>query len=1331
MNASASTSPGLSEAEGPPLDLSGVPDVWDGFRSAIKDHPNELALVCTHQPHNLFGFPSFASPGPEDNSITDEPPPAYLRWTFQTLAQAIHKLVLAKKSSAADVGLSGELGPGTPVITFLRNGADFVLAAWASVVTGCTLTPLNPLTLKNRDEASHMLRTALSLAPDGHKLRVIYAADSDVAKNVDELDADILGAHSIKILASGSEARDGWLHLDGLVRALDASGSGDLSLYTPLAGLEGKDHAQAGIVLFTSGSTSRPKGLFCRHAVLNTYTNSRLLLSPPHLLPQPGSRVCSILPNNHGNGWTCIQTAHGRGAALVFPGPAFSTPEALLSTLRRERITHTLLVPTLVHALVAVMEKGQPPLESLLSVTFGGMILTKQETLATAKILGANAIENAYGCTEGVLTSTGSVVASGPDPHMSSSNDQEEVSVGRPPMGHGIKIVDPATGCVVPRNVTGEIHGYGPMISREGRWSYIGDEQNKAFYIEKETGRVWFQTGDMGRMDEKGDLFIVGRYKDMIIRGGENISPAAIEAVLMKNSALRTLDPQVVGVRDTIAGEVPAVVIKGDQPGAAVEEAVRETVLQHMTRMHVPDVVIHLKDLGQKDFPRTTSGKIQKFKLKQLVATHLDNQAAPQTSGISSGLGQHEEEQVKAIWTKAIGLGSSSQLDVNAPLGQYIDSITMMRVRDKIRKQTGVALPLAAMAQAATFAEQMKLLHSLSAGRRTASMATEVGAAHLARQQERISAANARIATRGRAFSTEDMADSGVEPELYEFVKDRVLEVISPHGLGWDDVEDVGPAYDANAVQAQCGFYDTINFNMAISTKKAISKRELRSALEAAMLNHPIMCSFMIWDADWRSVNPEPNEALHIIMRPSARYFDLAIQDGGAVRSLKDVEDIALGQTAEARRFPAPQQNTFPGPLYRVMLLDVEETGTVAMVTSGNHSITDHSAGQLFYDDLDRAVALAVSPSLASSGSTAASIQAQLPEHKDYKSYLDLHRAVRSSPRALASTKWHVDRLSSLPQHVDAGALWPSPKSWMHVSLEDHYRESHQLQHGFSIRVRPADPTGSTPIPISTIVKAAMAIASARRSGYTTARATTGARSRVAVFSSVEAARSHYNPFLPPSVTATEPAHRGEEHNGSLRWEAGDVAGPTVQIVCNVVEMPRCDRESVETVSQFLGRMQREQELQTKHASAPWRAIMDRLEDPNAMERPWPLLPLVHGTLMFNWAPGLGESARATQASAEDARLSQFENLDMLKSVQKPRVGLVVSAGASSSGPGATGSDSGSVTTVFLHLRGAGLGWGSDGGMLSFAREIEEMTRWLSADENKGLPLQDAFGGRE
>ncbi|KAJ0149546.1 Luciferin 4-monooxygenase [Colletotrichum tanaceti] len=566
MNAPASTSAALSEAEGPPLDLSGVPDVWDGFRSAIENHPNELALVCTHQPHNLFGFPSLAPPGLEDgsssssSSSTDEPP-AYLRWTFQTLGQAIHKLVLAEKSAAADAGFSGELGPGTPVITFLRNGADFLLAAWASVVTGCTLTPLNPLTLKNRDEASHMLRTALILAPAGHGLRFVYAADADVAKNVDELDADILGARSIKILASGSKARDGWLRLDDLITAVDASGGGgggDLSPYhtnTPLAGLQGKDHAQAGIVLFTSGSTSKPKGLFCRHAVLNTYTNSRLLLSPPHLLPQPGSRVCSILPNNHGNGWTCVQTAHGRGAALVFPGPAFSTPEALLFTLGRERVTHTLLVPTLIHALMAAVVKGQPPpLESLLSVTFGGMILTQQEALAAAEVLGAKAIENAYGCTEGVLTSTGSVVvAPGPDTHVSSSNVTEEVSVGRPPMGHGIKIVDPATGCIVPRNTPGEIHGYGPMISREGRWAYIGDEQNKAFYVEKETGRVWFQTGDMGRMDEKGHLFIVGRYKDMIIRGGENISPAAIEAVLMKNPALRALNPQVYVILITLA----------------------------------------------------------------------------------------------------------------------------------------------------------------------------------------------------------------------------------------------------------------------------------------------------------------------------------------------------------------------------------------------------------------------------------------------------------------------------------------------------------------------------------------------------------------------------------------------------------------------------------------------------------------------------------------------------------------------------------------------------------------------------------------------------------
>ncbi|KAH0424590.1 AMP-binding enzyme [Colletotrichum camelliae] len=1281
MVASVSASLDLSVADGPPLDLSGVPDAWDGLLLAIKSHPNELALVCSHQPHDLFGFPSLGPSSSEDTSLENQSR-AYLRWTFQTLAQAIHKLVVAKRSIVADAGLLEELGPGIPVVTFLQNGADFVLAAWASVATGCTLTPLNPLSLKNRDEAAHMLRTALSVAPDGRDLRFIYAVNSDVARDIDELDAgyNILGPHAVKLLASGSEMREGWLRLEDLMRPVAGSGRGDLCHSNPILGLEGKNHVQAGIVLF-------------------------------------------ILPNNHGNGWTCIQTAHGRGAALVFPGPAFSTPEALLSTFRQERITHTLLVPTLIHALVAAMEKDQPPLESLISVTFGGTILTRQEVLATTKVLGAKVVENAYGCTEGAPTSTGSVSVSdaGPESALSGS---EEVSVGKPPMGHGIKIIDPVTGCVVPRNVTGEIHGYGPMIYREGRWGYIQHEEQKAFYTEKEIGRVWFRTGDMGKMDEKGDLFITGRYKDMIIRGGENISPAAIEAVLMKNSALRPLNPQVVGIRDTIAGEVPAVVIKGDEQATEVEKAVRETVLQNMTTMHVPDLVINLKDLDLADFPRTTSGKIQKFKLKQTVAAHLDRQATSGASSTSSRLGQYDEEQVKAIWTTALGLGHTSQLDVNMPLGQHIDSITMMRVRDKIRKQTGIALPLAAMAQASTVSEQIELLRSLSAEHKTTSTITNAKVGYLAKQQRRTAAVNDRIATR-RPLSIEDLEDVAPEPAIYEFVKDRVLESISPCGFGWEDVENICPAYDSNAVQAQCGFYDTINFNMAISTKKKTTKRELRTALEAALLNQPIMCSFMVWDAGWRGVNHKTKEAFHVIMRPSAKYFDLAIQDGGSVRCLKDLKEIALGNAAEAHRFPAPQQNTFPGPLYRVMLFDVEETGTAAMVTSANHSISDHSAGQLFYDDLDRAVAMAASPGSASGSLTAASIQAQLREYKDYKPYLDLCHALRSSPRAMAAVNWHVDRLASLPRHVDAGALWPSPSSWMQVSLDDHYQESHQLHHSFSMSALGPDPTDSMTVSTSTIVKAALALASASRSGYTTTEAATGRKSRVAVFSSVEAARLHYNPFLPQSVTDTDMPRRREEHDRSLQWEAGDVAGPTVQIVCNVVEMPRCGSEP-ETVSEFLRRMQREQELQTRHASAPWRAIMDKLEDPNSEKRPWPLLPLIHGSLMFNWAPGLGESAPLSRSSTEDARLSHFENMDMLKSVQKPRVGLVVSAGSSSRGCGAL--DESAVNTVFLHLRGVGLKWSSGDGMGSFAREIEAMAQWLSAEENQGLLIQNAFG---
>ncbi|KAK2035878.1 AMP-binding enzyme [Colletotrichum somersetense] len=1305
---SAAGSVALSEAHGPPLDPSAIPDVWDGFQSAVRDHAEDLALVCAHQPDCLFGFPSLPSPGSGDSSVGDHEP-AYLRWTFGTLAHAIQQLVFGLHSTLGDGGPEGVVS-GTPVVTFLQNGADFVLAAWASIAMGGTLIPLNPVNLKNRDEIAHMLKTALSLSPEGQRPSLVYAADLNVAQDVDELGSDVLGPRAIKILASGSGPRAGWLLVEDLIEA--PSLSRDLKQEIPPSSFGGDGPEKSGIVLFTSGSTSRPKGLFCRHSVLNTFTNTRLLLSPRHILPQPGSRICSILPNNHGNGWTCIQTAHGRGAALVFPGPTFTTPESLLSIFHRESITHTMLVPALVHALASAVEKDQRPLKSLISVTFGGAILTKNEVLVAIKALGAESVENAYGSTEGVVTSTGSMSVSALDSQKSFSegSSSDEVPVGKPPMGHGIKIVDPATGDVVSRNIAGEIHGYGPMIYREGKWGYIGSEQHEAFYVEEETGRVWLRTGDMGRMDEAGRLFVIGRYKDMIIRGGENISPAAIEAVLMKNNLLAPLFPQVVGLRDAIAGEVPAVVIKGDQPGAAVGKTIRQTVLDSISKMHVPDLVVSLKEMGLDDFPKTNSGKIQKFKLKQLVADYLDERA-------TSTQGGRDEDQVKAIWAAAIGLESPSQLDVDAPLGQLVDSITIMRVRDKIRRQTGVALPLAAMMQASTVTEQVRLLCSMSEGDNAVPAAASANGACLVRQQERIAAAGDRFAARKAPLSGEQMAHLVADRGLYDFTKDLVLKVISPHGFGWDDVEDIAPAYDANAVQAQCGFYDTINFNMAIVTRKASSKQELRTALEAAMLNHRIMCSFMVWDTAWRDQSARMKDALHVFVRPSARLFDLIIQDGGVLRSLRDLEEIALGNTSEAHRFPTPQQNTFPGPLYRVMLFDIEETGTVGMVTSGNHSISDHSAGQLFYDDLDHAVAVASSPS----GSTAAAVFSQLPEHKDYVPYLDLNHALRGSPLALAAVNWHVDRLSSLPKHVDAGALWPSPATWMSVSLDDHYRNRHQLHHSFTLtahRQISGESGRATPIPISTILKASTALASAHRSGYTSTDAETGSISRVAVFSSVEAARYHYCPFLPESFTA------GRDKTSSLRWEGGDVAGPTVQIVCNVVQVPAESPqrgETLATVSQFLDKMQEEQELQTRHACAPWRSIMDGLDDPNASARPWPLLPWVHGTLMFNWAPGLGEARASSSSSAEDTRLSKFDNIETLNSVQKPRVGLVVTAGASSHhGPGKS-----SAATVFLHIRGAGLKWDSPGGMGSFAKEVEEIAQWLSATENQGRPIHE------
>lgn len=288
-----------------------------------------------------------------------------------------------------------------------------------------------------------------------------------------------------------------------------------------------------------------------------------------------------------------------------------------------------------------------------------------------------------------------------------------------------------------------------------------------------------------------------------IIRGGENISPSAVEGILGKNPTLNALIPQIVGVRDEIAGEVPICVIKGPAT-PEIRELIQSEIVNHMGTLYVPEDVIPVKELGLEDYPRTTSGKIQKTKLAALVKKHLSSseEAEDGTTGNDASL----TEELRSIWAKAVGL-EPSRIRLDAPIGEFADSITVMRVRDRIKRTTGKALSLSAMAEAGTIEKQIKLLQSMGAGQANGAQEVRV---------ER--------PTRQGTPGVEDMVHLIEDPELLEPTKEVIIKTMSSLSLGWEDVEDVIPAYDFGTIMSQTKLYDSWNFNFSIHPSRKFNK---------------------------------------------------------------------------------------------------------------------------------------------------------------------------------------------------------------------------------------------------------------------------------------------------------------------------------------------------------------------------------------------------------------------------------------------------------------------------------------------------------------------------
>ena len=351
-------------------------------------------------------------------------------------------------------------------------------------------------------------------------------------------------------------------------------------------------------IQYTSGTTGFPKGATLSHR--NILNNGYLTTETIRLTA--ADRLCIPVPFYHCFGMVMANlgcTTHG--ATMVIPGPAFD-PAVTLQTVQDERCTVLYGVPTMFIAMQSSPTFGEVDLSTLRSGIMAGSICPIEVMKRCVNDMHMSEVSIAYGMTETSPVSC--------QTRVDDDLERRTATIGRVHPHVEIKVIDPASGETVPRGTPGEYctRGYSVML---GYWD---DPAKTAEAIDAEG---WMHTGDLAVMREDGYCNIVGRIKDMVIRGGENIYPREIEEFLYTHPDIE--DVQVVGVPDEKYGEELCAWIRVRAGAPALDaEAVRAFATGKLAAYKIPRYVLVVDE-----FPMTITGKIRKVEMRERSATLL------------------------------------------------------------------------------------------------------------------------------------------------------------------------------------------------------------------------------------------------------------------------------------------------------------------------------------------------------------------------------------------------------------------------------------------------------------------------------------------------------------------------------------------------------------------------------------------------------------------------------------------------------------------------------------------------------------------------------------
>jgi fatty-acyl-CoA synthase len=486
--------------------------------------------------------------------------------------------------------LKAGLQTGDRVGIWAPNCAEWVLLQYATARIGAVLVNINPA--YRSYELGYVLRQS--------GIRLLVSAESFKSSNYRAMIGEVSGELDVleQVIYLGTSQ---WQQL--LADGAAARGQADQHpLRERAASLAFDDPIN---IQYTSGTTGFPKGATLSHH--NILNNGFFIGELCRYTAD--DRVCIPVPFYHCFGMVLGNLAcTTHGACIVIPAPSFE-PAATLRAVQAERCTSLYGVPTMFIAELAQPDFASYDLSSLRTGIMAGSPCPVEVMKRVISEMHMSEVTICYGMTETSPVSC----------QTKADEDMERrvSTVGRVHPHLEVKVIDPETGLVLPRGTPGELctRGYSVML---GYW----DEPEKT--AEVIDAARWLHTGDLAVMDEAGYLNIVGRIKDMVIRGGENVYPTEVEEFLYTHPLIE--DVQVIGVPDEKYGEELCAWVRVRGDGELTVEEIRAYCTGRIAHYKIPKYVRFTTD-----FPMTITGKVQKFKMREASIAELGLETVSRT----------------------------------------------------------------------------------------------------------------------------------------------------------------------------------------------------------------------------------------------------------------------------------------------------------------------------------------------------------------------------------------------------------------------------------------------------------------------------------------------------------------------------------------------------------------------------------------------------------------------------------------------------------------------------------------------------------------------------